>query len=1072
MDDAEPTLSAYNGTNADAEDDASLLIRHARLEAASIRAAVLAELRHCWARDNVGGWLREHLLDELAVNVDTALRTHIEAFIAFQTLLLQRAAASVASAQPAKQADAVPRDLRRTDAHALSAQPPLSRILDRTVISDRAALLRVRLALEPSQASAPTVAPSVSAPAPASTTYVADGNPKTKSRTTGVRWALSIDGSDGISAAARRKSSSSLCMHAFETLRGSVQAMEEKQPSAQTPSASSPSSGSSPHGHGACCASDAIEADSSGANRVSDHAQRSIDVQSHPSPAHARASEGSDGDGACPYDAAHVREGLSVASTVAAGARPAIKRTSSNGGQAAPQCNEGGDPAMEVVQQPSMPSKLAQKDGDDITGRGGRGTGSRWDVVRSVVLTRMVSAVAPRSTGSREGARASSGHGPTRTRRATIHRIMASEPGAEESDLRDLRQLQMLRQGSCCRGGQHRRVAPASASSSDTSRNSKADSEGAMQQPPTPALSKPDPKSFSAKLFGRSALGNTSSSNLGSSSSSCKSGNSVKVEDKDAGELSHAGGAPALGSNVQSYAPPVLDASFKCSKHAQSSDAAGASQAAAEEHRTLDTEGEWEEACTRSTSHGKPAVNIIRRCPSLASKEDTPRPIAAALGSAEAGTDSSGTARPVPTACKERRASVADTQKGSMSRRGSIETLFPRGTRRGSSTDGRAVSRRNSIRNSRLRNSRRTSGVASRRGSLTDMYLSLQATTVARRDSLAAVAAFLLADVSAEPGLQEIKPQRSRPKHVSAMSSSSSVRGEPPLNNTACPHGGHDPASMQSSFLGAVGGDPQASARLRASLTECPGLRRGSICSAPGFVHDPAPADHTDDASLNELLQQCLERRRSSVQSYAISTPPRRSSVQPGNGGAGAGASSKSSLEPGTSMDSATTTMMRGSRQGAAVPTPLVRQDSYGGRAALHPAQMRTPLAAGNESATATEQAAASPEAPAASLLWPRYEWCQCLCARYDHLPLVVLHPLSRLRLYWDAILATLALWCLCEVPMRVVFSPTERFSYMPVRKSLCTFPTCLPPDALHDSAPPSAARSRRFRARRSTTLS
>ena len=39
------------------------------------------------------------------------------------------------------------------------------------------------------------------------------------------------------------------------------------------------------------------------------------------------------------------------------------------------------------------------------------------------------------------------------------------------------------------------------------------------------------------------------------------------------------------------------------------------------------------------------------------------------------------------------------------------------------------------------------------------MYLSLQATTVARRDSLAAVAAFLLADVSAEPGLQEIKPQ-------------------------------------------------------------------------------------------------------------------------------------------------------------------------------------------------------------------------------------------------------------------------------------------------------------------------
>ena len=42
-----------------------------------------------------------------------------------------------------------------------------------------------------------------------------------------------------------------------------------------------------------------------------------------------------------------------------------------------------------------------------------------------------------------------------------------------------------------------------------------------------------------------------------------------------------------------------------------------------------------------------------------------------------------------------------------------------------------------------------------------------------------------------------------------------------------------------------------------------------------------------------------------------------------------------------------------------------------------------------------------------------------------------MLHPLSRLRLYWDALVAVLSLWCLIEVPLRVVFAPEARYSLM-----------------------------------------
>ena len=68
---------------------------------------------------------------------------------------------------------------------------------------------------------------------------------------------------------------------------------------------------------------------------------------------------------------------------------------------------------------------------------------------------------------------------------------------------------------------------------------------------------------------------------------------------------------------------------------------------------------------------------------------------------------------------------------------------------------------------------------------------------------------------------------------------------------------------------------------------------------------------------------------------------------------------------------------------------------------------------------------------------------CACARARCIGLPLsvstalfvcatAVLHPLSRLRLYWDAVLAALATWSLIETPLRLAFSwgyPHEQIS-------------------------------------------
>ena len=56
---------------------------------------------------------------------------------------------------------------------------------------------------------------------------------------------------------------------------------------------------------------------------------------------------------------------------------------------------------------------------------------------------------------------------------------------------------------------------------------------------------------------------------------------------------------------------------------------------------------------------------------------------------------------------------------------------------------------------------------------------------------------------------------------------------------------------------------------------------------------------------------------------------------------------------------------------------------------------------------------------------------CTHLCVAYDRCTAVV-HPLSRLRLYWDLLVTSVSLFSIVEVPARVVFAPEQRFAFLP----------------------------------------
>ena len=217
---------------------------------------------------------------------------------------------------------------------------------------------------------------------------------------------------------------------------------------------------------------------------------------------------------------------------------------------------------------------------------------------------------------------------------------------------------------------------------------------------------------------------------------------------------------------------------------------------------------------------------------------------------------------------------------------------------------------------------------------------------------------------------------------------------------------------------------------------------------APHLNHGISSSNLAEDGGGSQLLHRCFERRRSSVQSQhaALSSATRRASIS-SNSGVPAGRRGSVS----TCARRGSVASRRGSSASGVMPRDSILAITATGTGAYEPM-------AATAGSAALLQAAPAPLAdysvgmatnccvPPASALASSFESnnygpysaphapgmrlyaCRWLCASYDALPLVVLHPLSRLRLYWDALVALISLYSLFEVPLRVVFAPENSF--------------------------------------------
>ena len=300
-------------------------------------------------------------------------------------------------------------------ASASSENTPAS--IDCTAINDRAALLQVRLALEHNDTQPAAARPNGRDERPI----------KRRSASNGVRWSLANGGEHGEheeNSPSRRSrsvlgaggnappSGSRLCMHALEALRGSVRAIESEQHPpdevAHGGEAISARASSSDGGH-------AHVRRRTSSSLASDDAASSLasSVESTTRAAWGLESKAESKTGSPPTE------------------RPPVVSTRS--------------PTHDAEQQPSSARAST------------RTPLKRWDLARSVFLGKPTAAADPSAApiAKRESA----------TRGATLRRMMAAEPGAED---RDLRQMQMLRQrsGSCLAmrrlSCSNRRVTPAS----------------------------------------------------------------------------------------------------------------------------------------------------------------------------------------------------------------------------------------------------------------------------------------------------------------------------------------------------------------------------------------------------------------------------------------------------------------------------------------------------------------------------------------------------------------------------------------------------------------------------------
>jgi hypothetical protein len=391
-------------------------------------------------------------------------------------------------------------------------------------------------------------------------------------------------------------------------------------------------------------------------------------------------------------------------------------------------------------------------------------------------------------------------------------------------------------------------------------------------------------------------------------------------------------------------------------------------------------------------------------------------------------------------------ASVPEDVKPQESTRSVPRRLSVSSSRRASLGDLLSRNRRASVGGDRSRRpsavpSRRASVQASRRGSLSGLSEGFLQSTFGQYSSLSAATAFLLTDVTAEPNiLQGAGVQRPARMRASSTWATRGGGARPPPQPQHTEHNLQPLALMRGSFLGAINGEPDASSKLRASLTRTCNAgdavapsrrastssmrvqnsscgrqqaghafpsRRGSCGSVSAAVESLGRrgSGDTESEEVNQLLLRCLERRGSIP---TLSRAPERASL----------------LRP--SVDSGPLTSAPVSI--AASKDSLAKPHNHAGKTTVHSSVFRervaTRLRNSETSIPSSEESSVEPN------LYCCWCWCcACLCARYDQ-STVVIHPLSRLRLYWDGLVATLSVWTLFEMPMRVVFSPEQRFDF------------------------------------------
>lgn len=854
-----------------------------------MRAAVLNEIRR--SGQSISVQEPGQMLETIINIVDSIINIEAEGIVAFHLLLLQHGTTGTRS-------QVLPN-------------------VEKAILIDRAALLQVRLALE-----------NTDDPAPNSSLAVRTGvrerpsdhpSPPKGRASSGVHWSpAGVAGEHehseqagprrsvvGACAAPPLAGSSKLCLHALEALRGPVQAMENEQ---QPNSDGQPPSARSWRASGRIMDPSTSSDDSAFTRVPAVSVQRSCHSPATPNDGQrSRFSSLSSDSAPVAYDPASQRtSSVSVETGMSEGVGEP------NGCHSGPDAEATGLPTRRLTintndTRQAEPTRTAR-------------AATRWSIPRNVFLGRIAGAPSSAASDAKRNS--------TKTRRAAIRRIMASEPGAEESDVR---QMQMLRQRSDSTAvasrrlscSQCKRIAPL-----DPSTRGAELGQACRGSPVPPIREDPDMPLSLPPLTIDQAL----SDSLRLSRTSLME----SMDDEHDGLESPSPSAPMMGERAK---PPPLPCRVKA-----------------------DLTGDIKEGATVS--------NAARECST------------------------------------SRRTSVTDMLLRARSRRHSLGAAEPH--RRGSSSSSSPAS---------------SKATSSRRGSLS-VHLGI---AQSRRASIgiAAAAAFFLTDVSAEQGIvQDLRPQR-QPAARSSNCTLDPLR--PPVPSLT---------AMRGSFLGAVGGEPEASNTLRKSLsrsciaengasrrgsTSSMACRRASLSSRRGSYGSSAitslpPIDHRgcaathgpgreDGEGINELRARCLERRSSSASSC---------SVYPMAG-------------PGVPRSSMLSTISASISHRRISSAPVLAKGAHSHSPRLSRlAPLRQDPMYTNRLRWSDVSSSIPPEDASRCHLAS-----VSMCEWYDR-STIVIHPLSRLRLYWDVLIALLSLWTLMEIPLRVVFAPEERFTFMP----------------------------------------